>query len=227
MRNKSSVIRKCPPFVGASTSSIRRLSDHAEVRRVARRAPVWSEAERHGFVAVVRSGILRESLPLGEQSLTLRYCGRGDIVNLEAGYDLAPDGHVDAYEDSVVLQIPTAIFQDVIERDASIARAAAELEAARRQLLQTRLAMVAYRTAVQRLAACLLHLGSRFGVRDSRGTIVNLRLTHKELAAYIGSTRETVSFAVTDLRRDGLIQTEGKRVILLDSVALERLVQGK
>jgi CRP/FNR family transcriptional regulator len=225
MRNKSSVIRKCPPFVGASAASIRRLSDHAEVRKVARRAPLWSNAERASYIAVVRSGVLRESLQLGEQAMTLRFCGRGDVVNLEAGFAIGPDAQVDAYEDSVVLQIPTAIFQGVVEQDASIARASAKLEAERRQQVQTRLAMVAYRTAVQRLASCLLHLGARFGVRDSRGTIVNLRVTHKELAAYIGATRETVSFAVTDLRRDGLIQTEGKRVILLDSAALKRLVR--
>ncbi|MCA9299295.1 MAG: winged helix-turn-helix domain-containing protein [Phycisphaerales bacterium] len=56
--------------------------------------------------------------------------------------------------------------------------------------------------------------------------MVNLRLTHKEMAAWIGATRETVSFAVTDLRREGLIETEGKRVVLLDRPALTRLAGG-
>ncbi len=224
MRNKSSVIRKCPVFVGASSVSIRKLADHAEVRRIARRAPVWSRGERSSYIAVVRSGILREALTLGKQTITLRFSGRGDAVNMQAGYELEPTGGVDAYEDSVVLQIPAATYREVAERDPAIALASARVEGRRRQVVQDRLAMIAYRTAVQRLASCLLHLGSRFGVRDSRGTIINLRLTHKELAAYIGATRETVSFAVTDLRRDGLIQTEGKRVVLLDSTALQKLV---
>ena len=42
----------------------------------------------------------------------------------------------------------------------------------------------------------------------------------------LGATRETVSFAILDLRKDGVIQTEGKRVILLDEDALNALVTG-
>ena len=53
--------------------------------------------------------------------------------------------------------------------------------------------------------------------------IVNLKLTHKEIASLIGATRETVSFAILDLRKDGLILTEGKRVILLDEARLKTL----
>jgi CRP-like cAMP-binding protein len=50
-----------------------------------------------------------------------------------------------------------------------------------------------------------------------------LKLTHKELAGLIGATRETVSFAIVDLRRRGLVVTEGKRVVLLDAAALRQL----
>jgi CRP/FNR family transcriptional regulator len=70
----------------------------------------------------------------------------------------------------------------------------------------------------------LIELSDTFGVRDGRGTIVNLKLTHKEMAGLIGSTRETVSFAILDLRKSGLLATEGKRVILLDEPALRELM---
>ena len=61
-----------------------------------------------------------------------------------------------------------------------------------------------------------------FGVRDARGTI-NLKLTHREMAYLIGATRETVSFAILDLRKSKLLLTEGRRVILLDLAALKHL----
>jgi CRP/FNR family transcriptional regulator len=69
-------------------------------------------------------------------------------------------------------------------------------------------------------------LAPEFGVRDSRGVIVNLKLTHREMASLIGATRETVSFAILDMRRDGLIQTESKRVIIADEEALAKVARG-
>ena len=51
------------------------------------------------------------------------------------------------------------------------------------------------------LASLLLELTEDFGVRDSRGVIINLKLTHKEMAALIGATRETVSFAILEDRK--------------------------
>ena len=93
----------------------------------------------------------------------------------------------------------------------------------RRQKLENRVESLLFKSAHSRLAALFLDLGDSFGVRDSRGRIVNLKLTHKEIASLIGATRETVSFAILDLRKDELIQTEGKRVILLDETKLRAL----
>ena len=84
--------------------------------------------------------------------------------------------------------------------------------------------MLLFKTAHARIASLLLDLAKTFGVRDSRGTIVNLKLTHKELAAMIGATRETVSFAIVALRKQGIVETEGKRVILLDESKLRGLM---
>ena len=80
-----------------------------------------------------------------------------------------------------------------------------------------------FRSAHSRLASLFLELSKTFGVRDSRGVIINLKLTHKEIASLIGATRETVSFAMIDLRKDQLIESEGKRVILIDEPGLIRL----
>ena len=83
-----------------------------------------------------------------------------------------------------------------------------------------------FKTAHARLADLFLRLSAQFGVRDARGVIVNIRLTHKEMAALIGASRETVSFAILDLRKEGLILTEDKRVVILDERALEQLRDG-
>jgi len=89
--------------------------------------------------------------------------------------------------------------------------------------LHRRMTDLVYETAHARLALLFLELASTFGVRDSRGTIVNLKLTHREMATLIGTTRETVSFAIVDLRKDRVIENQGKRVVILDEDALRQI----
>jgi CRP/FNR family cyclic AMP-dependent transcriptional regulator len=99
------------------------------------------------------------------------------------------------------------------------------LVADRRRALEKRIDSLLFKTAHARLASLFLDLLPRFGVRDARGTILNLKLTHREMASLIGASRETVSFAILDLRKDDLILTEDKRVVLLDEERLQALAR--
>ncbi len=86
------------------------------------------------------------------------------------------------------------------------------------------------REVASRLAALFLSLAERFGEREEDagvGTVtIGLRLTHQQLASMIASTREAVSKAMTDLRRDGLIDVRGRRIVLLDVPALSERAEG-
>ena len=76
-----------------------------------------------------------------------------------------------------------------------------------------------------RLAAALVELAnSPLARRDSRGKIV-LQITHDELAAIIGSVRETTTKAVGELVRLGLIKSGYGRLHLIDLDGLRRLAE--
>lgn len=59
----------------------------------------------------------------------------------------------------------------------------------------------------ERLIKTLLYLARRFSA-DSKVNLYDkeLRITHQDLAAMIGSTRETTSFTLSKLRKEGLIE---------------------
>jgi CRP/FNR family transcriptional regulator, cyclic AMP receptor protein len=68
-----------------------------------------------------------------------------------------------------------------------------------------------------------LELGQQHGIEESRGVILGLKITHQEMANLIGSTRETVSLTLSQFKKKGLIQSEGRRVILADREGLKAL----
>jgi CRP/FNR family transcriptional regulator len=65
-----------------------------------------------------------------------------------------------------------------------------------------------------RLARLLLNLGKRFGETNGSGTVLNLRLTHQDLANMIVSTREAVSKVMSEFQRVGLIEVRNRRICL-------------
>lgn len=76
-----------------------------------------------------------------------------------------------------------------------------------------------------RLAAALVELAaSPLVQRDSRGQITILT-THDELAAMIGSVRETTTKAIGELVKSGLIKSGYGRLRLLDVEGLRKLAE--
>ena len=69
-----------------------------------------------------------------------------------------------------------------------------------------------HREVSARLATLLLNLSNRFGETDGSDTILDVRLTHQDLANMIVSTREAVSKVMSEFQRDGLIEVRNRRI---------------
>ena len=57
----------------------------------------------------------------------------------------------------------------------------------------------------QRLTKLLVWLAQKFGTQVLQGVLINLRLTHQELADMIGSTRVTVTRLLNQLDKEKII----------------------
>jgi CRP/FNR family transcriptional regulator len=78
------------------------------------------------------------------------------------------------------------------------------------------------RTAEQRLAGFLLNLSKRMKQRGYSASEFHLRMTREEMGSYLGMKLETVSRMFSKFQRDGIVDTHGKEVRIVD---LARLAQ--
>ena len=77
-----------------------------------------------------------------------------------------------------------------------------------------------HREVSTRLATLLINLGDRFGEEDGKGLLVDVRLTHQDLANMIASTREAVSKVMSEFQRGGVVGTANRRITIFDRGAL-------
>jgi CRP/FNR family transcriptional regulator len=225
VKTKGWFLRQCPLFADLPERELDLIESTSETLDLRRKARIWEPGTAPASIYVVRSGIVKVSKVSDEgRELTLHFLTRDHLLGeLALVTDTPHDTVAEAYEDTLLLRIGKDDFQRVMMRCPVLALRVLRLMGERRQRLENRVENLLFRSAHARLASLFLELAQTFGVRDARGVIINLKLTHKEIASLIGATRETVSFAILDLRKDELILTEGKRVILLDEAGIQKL----
>lgn len=82
--------------------------------------------------------------------------------------------------------------------------------------------LVLTRSSAGKLARLLLSLTPTLGVPDAE-TRIHSSMTHEELAQRIGSSRETVSRLLSNLRKKQLIRLDGPTLVIRDRTALAAL----
>jgi CRP/FNR family transcriptional regulator, cyclic AMP receptor protein len=66
-----------------------------------------------------------------------------------------------------------------------------------------------------RLVIALIEMGAKFGVRDSRGLILNLPITQKDLASLLGASRQKINAHLRELARLGAVMVLGRQIVLV------------
>jgi CRP-like cAMP-binding protein len=218
-------LRKIPLLAELPGEAIEALADKAEIAEVRRRKVLYLPGDPGRSVFFVVGGRVKVSKVTRDgKELTLAYLGPGDIFGelcLLAGGPR--EEMAEAVENALVTELDASEFSSLVARHAGLGLGLAKVLAARRRDLESKIERLIFRDVQTKLAELLLDLSNEYGVKDARGTRVTLKITHQEMANLIGSTRETVSLTLSDFRRRGLIQIEGRRVIIADPERLQAL----
>jgi len=174
---------------------------------------VWS-GDRMDFVGSVVSGIatLTQTMEDGRRQmvgllLPSDFVGRPGRA--AAAYDVV------ATSDLVMCCFRKKPFEDLLGRTPAVSQRLLEmtldeLDAAREWML-----VLGRKTAREKIASLLSIIGRRsaaLNMVDGNSTLVfELPLTREAMADYLGLTLETVSRQISALKREGVIQLEGKR----------------
>lgn len=83
--------------------------------------------------------------------------------------------------------------------------------------------MFALNPAEQRLAALLVKLADRAGLRNGNSVRLSIRLTRQDLADMVGVTVETATRIMGRFKREQLVSGTANSLVILDLARLKRL----
>jgi CRP-like cAMP-binding protein len=125
---------------------------------------------------------------------------------------------VAALRPSTVIEVPSRSFVDAYECDGAIARTLVGALTSRLRSTNTRLVDLTVLGLGSRIAK---YLASEMAAGDDGSApFVELVLTQSELGQLLGSARQSINQALSDLERRGVIAVDGRRIEVLDPAAL-------
>jgi len=68
-------------------------------------------------------------------------------------------------------------------------------------------------------------LSQEYGIPMEQGLLIDLKLTHQQIANMVGTVRESVTKVLQELQDDRIILIDKKRIIITDAVRLKKSIQ--
>ncbi len=205
----------------AQAAAVRRTS---KVREYRPREAVFHPVRDPRYVYLLEEGLVRifRVSPSGDE-LTIGYVRPGEIFGEVSVITEGPrESFAQAARRSRILEIPKDAFLGAVKSTRPLYEVTKRI-GLRLIRWQSRAEDLVFCDARTRLARLLLRLADEFGRRRDHALDVGLPLTEQEIASLIGTTRQTVSVALGEMIRGGLVARRARELVVADPRALREL----
>jgi CRP/FNR family transcriptional regulator, nitrogen fixation regulation protein len=175
---------------------------------------IYGDGEPADYVYQVKTGAVRsyKLLSDGRRQINAFHL-LGDVFGLENG--TTHRFTTEAVVDTTLLLIKRRILELVAENDAIITGNLLRMFACDLARTENHLLLLGRQTALERVGAFLVEMDKRLNADD----VMTLPMVRRDIADYLGLTVETVSRALAELYRAGLLQFLSKtqrEIVILD-----------
>lgn len=225
--NPLSIVRKVQLFAGFSEQELADLEERMVSRQYDTGEMIFAEGDACAGLFIVQSGHLRifKSSPNGREQV-LAIDGPGATVAELPVFDGGPyPASGVAVSKLTLLFLSKQDFRALCVKYPEVALKVLRVVGGRLRRLVGIIEELSFTTVRHRLVALLLRLARTEGVKNGSAISITLPAHNQELAAQIGTVRELVSRNMSRLQQEGMIEQDGRTVILKDLAALNRTLE--
>jgi CRP/FNR family transcriptional regulator, cyclic AMP receptor protein len=210
------LLRTVPVFADLSDPDVESLSRLCTRRRYPKDTVVFFENEEGDFFFMIVEGRIKVTI-LGDdgREIILSVLGPGDFFGEMALLDYEPrSATAIAAEETELLCLHRNDLQTVLTDNRAILTSFIKVLTSRLRKANHQISTLALLDVYGRVARVIMEMAKEEGRRLKDGRIAFRRATHQEIANRIGTTRETVTRMLKEIERQGLIEIDGKEIVV-------------
>lgn len=201
--------------------NLNELCKDKKTKTYKKKSEIFSEGDSPLNIYFIKSGSVKtyKSHPDGKELITNMY-GVNDFFGLEPALDgnVYADTAV-ALEDSELILIPKHDFTTLVSSHPDVSAGFISILCKKVAEKEKQLLHLAYNSVRQRTAEAILKVHQQKGSKDV------IQISRDDLAKMVGTAAESVIRVLSDFKDEGLLETEGGKIKVLQPAKLEKVVR--
>lgn len=205
-------------FSRLEMKEVQLICERAYERKYKKNEVIFFESnnDRNLYILVYGRVKLTMLSPEGKEKV-LTILQEGDIFGEMSLFDEDPHPlNAEVVDDSRLVILPFDDLEDIIMKNPKVAIKIIEALAKKTRLLTSQVRELVFQDAEGRLASLLTRFIEDFGIEVKSGKMIDIILTHQEIANLLGSSRVTVTKLMNQFIDEEIIKIYKRKIVVID-----------
>lgn len=209
-------------FAGLPSEDLELLMSHKLEQVYKKGDPVFRErAYPHGIFFIIKGRVKKFKVDRDGKEQIIYVANSGELMGYHAilSDDRYPDSAT-ALEESRIAFIPREDFLACLNQSPTLTRRLLKKLSHEFAVLANGVTLHAQKPVRERLALQLIVLREKYKEDFQPGMVVTINMSRDDLANIIGTSKENVVRVLTDFKQEGILETNGRKISILDVTKL-------
>ncbi|SDK02493.1 Crp/Fnr family transcriptional regulator [Natronincola ferrireducens] len=221
------ILKKMPVFTHLKDEDIEKISKISTERHFKKGTIIFMEGDPGEAFYFIKSGKVKvyKTTPDGREHIFTILSEGGVFAEVTLFNDICYPASAEILEDAEIGMIKNKDLEDLVRTNAEIALQIIKVLSKKLFYSQQKVKELALGDTYSRIAKSLLTFADDHGTEKEDGIEMKLNISRQELANMIGTARETVSRALSQFKKEGSIEIQGKKIIIKNMEKLKSWIQ--
>ncbi|MBS1666402.1 MAG: Crp/Fnr family transcriptional regulator [Bacteroidetes bacterium] len=181
-----------------------------------------------GIFYIIEGKVKKYKLDKEAKEQIIYVANKGELLGYHAilSQDRYPDCAA-ALEESRIAFIPKEDFLETLNQSKELSSRLLKTLSHEFAVLANSLSMFAQKSVRERLAIQLIVLREKYKVNFQVGMPVEINMSRDDLASLVGTVRENVVRVLSEFKEAGILETKGRKIIILNVARLIKIADYK
>ena len=200
-----------------SNKEMMKLNDRTKMRNCHKNEVIYLPYEKSNTLYFLKEGKVKiASVSEDGKEMIHAILGQGEIFGELAIADDQSERRqiAEATEDALICSIDVKEFGEFMQNNSNLNLSITKAIGFRLRKIQARLESLWFKSAPERISSFIKDLADEHGKDNGDEKVVQLNLTHQEIASLTATTRQTVTSTLNDLEKKEIIIYDRKRILI-------------
>ncbi|MEI7027664.1 Crp/Fnr family transcriptional regulator [Paenibacillus sp. y28] len=226
MHSIVNLLQKVPLFQDFSELELENMAPLFAVRSYKKGTVLFFEGDLGEELFLVHTGVVKISRLENSKEVTLALFRSGDFFGDMAiiRKGLTRSATAETMEDATLYQLSRTDFFKFLEVSPSLCLKLLEVTMDRLRRANEVIHDITLLDVRSRIMKTILRLAVEYGTENEEGILINVKLTHQQIANIVGTVRESVTKVLQELQDDNVIVIRKKMILVQDQEALQQKI---